>query len=68
MDLAFFSGLLDVDAMSLSLARASLSELAPSVAAIATVIAVSANTLLKLGLVVLVGSVCGAWAGGCMTP
>jgi uncharacterized membrane protein (DUF4010 family) len=56
LGLAALSGLLDVDAVSLSLARAAQEDLSVGVAAVGTLIAVTANTLLKVILIALVGS------------
>lgn len=53
--LAALSGLADVDAITLSLARMSRSELSPSVAAAGVVLAAAANSLFKGGLALAIG-------------
>ncbi|WP_049272214.1 DUF4010 domain-containing protein, partial [Pseudomonas aeruginosa] len=52
---ALLSGLADVDAITLSLARAAQGELDPGVASRGIALAALSNSLVKAGLVVLVG-------------
>jgi uncharacterized membrane protein (DUF4010 family) len=54
--LALFSGLMDVDAITLSLARMAEEGTDPSVATLGIVIAVITNTIVKAGLFIF-------WAG-----
>jgi uncharacterized membrane protein (DUF4010 family) len=57
LPLSFFSGLTDLDAISLSLARDQAVHVTPSLlAAQAVVLAATANTLLKAGLAITLGS------------
>jgi uncharacterized membrane protein (DUF4010 family) len=58
---ALLSGLADVDAITLSLARSAHTELAPTVAVQGIVIAALSNSLVKAGLVVMVGGRQLAW-------
>lgn len=57
---AGISGLADVDAIVISLARMAMGRLEPSVAADAILLAVASNTLVKAGLATYAG---GAWIG-----
>lgn len=54
--LAALSGITDVDAISLTLARQSTSVLPASVAAMGIIIAASVNTLVKMSMVIVFGS------------
>lgn len=53
--LAALSGITDVDAISLALGRQSVDVLAVSTAALGIIIAASVNTLVKMGMVVVIG-------------
>ena len=53
---SILSGLVDVDAITLSMATLASSTLSPSVAATSITLAVIANTLVKLGMAYLLGS------------
>lgn len=53
--LAALSGITDVDAISLALGRQSVHTLAVSTAALGIIIAASVNTLVKMGMVVVIG-------------
>jgi uncharacterized membrane protein (DUF4010 family) len=53
--LSALSGITDVDAISLALARQSTQTLSLSTAALGIVIAASVNTLVKMGMVVVLG-------------
>ncbi|MBU2065022.1 MAG: MgtC/SapB family protein [Gammaproteobacteria bacterium] len=58
---ALLSGLADVDAITLSLARSAHTDLAPTVAVQGIVIAALSNSLVKAGLIVIVGGRQLAW-------
>ena len=52
--LALFSGLMDVDAITLSLSRMAINEISESVATLGIIISVISNTLVKAGLFIFI--------------